>query len=427
MIQKLQPFGRSISVKVLVLVSCIAIISCTRHPKSAMVKVISNHEGQKLQVAGEDFMIFGMNWDYFPIGTNYAYNFWAQPDELIIAALDRELGLLKEMGANTIRQYNSIPPRWVKYIYDRFGIFTTLNHPFARYGILVDSNWVASVDYGDPQTRKAIIADVETMVDQYKDVPGVLIWLLGNENNYGLHWNSAESQNLPDQAKPQVVQAHHLYSLLNEAINAIHALDDQHPVAIANGDLQYIDIIAEEIENLDIFGCNVYRGVSFGDLFEQVEQKLGIPVLFTEFGADAFNSRTLVEDQKAQAKYLLGNWREIYEQSSGKGNTGNAIGGYTFQFSDGWWKFGLDSHLDTHDRHASWANGGYSEDFNPGENNMNEEWFGICAKGASDDQGLYQLSPRMAYFTLKQIHALNPYKPGVKRSHIDKHFSEIQL
>ena len=31
---------------------------------------------------------------------------------------------------------------------------------------------------------------------------------------------------------------------------------------------------------------------------------LGVPVMFTEFGADAFNSREMREDQEAQARYL---------------------------------------------------------------------------------------------------------------------------
>ena len=43
---------------------------------------------------------------------------------------------------------------------------------------------------------------------------------------------------------------------------------------------------------------------------------------------------------------------------------------------------------------------------------MNEEWFGICGKGPTDDKGLYELHPRAAYYALKDVHALNPYKSG---------------
>ena len=66
-----------------------------------------------------------------------------------------------------------------------------------------------------------------------------------------------------------------------------------------------------------------------------------------------------------------------------------------------------------HDNNASWANGGYSLDLAPGENNMNEEWFGICAKGPTDVRGLYTLYPRAAYYALKEAHQLNPYEEGV--------------
>lgn len=42
--------------------------------------------------------------------------------------------LLKDMGINTIRQYVGVPPRWVRYIYETYGIYTIINHPCGRYG-----------------------------------------------------------------------------------------------------------------------------------------------------------------------------------------------------------------------------------------------------------------------------------------------------
>jgi hypothetical protein len=59
------------------------------------VKVVNNENGMKLVVNGKDFMINGMNWDYFPIGTNYSYSLWKQSDDVIKAALDAEMALLK--------------------------------------------------------------------------------------------------------------------------------------------------------------------------------------------------------------------------------------------------------------------------------------------------------------------------------------------
>ena len=42
-------------------------------------------------------MINGMNWDYFPIGTNYSYSLWTQPESVIQQALDDEMSLLKNI------------------------------------------------------------------------------------------------------------------------------------------------------------------------------------------------------------------------------------------------------------------------------------------------------------------------------------------
>ncbi len=47
-----------------------------------------------------------------------------------------------------------------------------------------------------------------------------------------------------------------------------------------------------------------------------------------------------------------------------------------------------------------------------GENNMNEEWWGICAKGPPDGRGLFELYPRAAYYALRRAFALDPYAPG---------------
>jgi hypothetical protein len=171
----------------------------------------------------------------------------------------------------------------------------------------------------------------------------------------------------------------------------------------------------------------MYRGVSFGDAFQRVADELNKPILFTEFGADAYNALEGTEDQQAQAYYMLYNWKEIYENAAGLGKADNSLGGFTFQFSDGWWKFGQTKNLDIHDTNASWANGGYDRDFMEGENNMNEEWFGICAKGQTSARGLYTLYPRAAYYALKEAHQYNPYGSAASLESLESYFSGITL
>ena len=297
------------------------------------VTVHNSEEGSYVEIDGEKTLIYGMNWGYMPIGENYAYDFWGRDDAFIESALRPEMQLLKDMGVNAIRQYAVIPPRWVEWIHAEYGIYTMINPLFGRYGISVDGAWVPNVDYANPGLRDAIKADSLAAVETYKDTEGVIMWLLGNENNYGLHWTSFEIEDLPENLAndPQAQNAAALYSLYGEVITAIQAIDDTHPVSICNGDLQYLELIERYAPHVDILGTNVYRGESARDLFQRVKDGLGVPVMFTEFGADAFNARKGQEDHLSQARYLTAQWREIYEQSHGMGGVGNAIGGYVFQ------------------------------------------------------------------------------------------------
>ncbi|MCB9080149.1 MAG: glycosidase [Lewinellaceae bacterium] len=391
------------------------------------VSIQQNDQGSKLLVNGTPFMINGMNWDYFPIGTNFSYSLWKQPDDIIRAALDEEMSLLKNMGVNAIRQYTGVPAKWIRYIYEKYGIYTMLNHSFGRYGLTLDGAWVANTEYSDPRTRELLLREVKQMTEEYKDTPGLLLFLLGNENNYGLFWDGAETEDIPIEDQKATIRAEAMYKLFNEAVVAMKAIDKTHPMAICNGDLLFLDLIAKECPDVDILGVNMYRGVSFGDAFDRVKQEYGKPLMFTEFGADAFNAITNSEDQQSQAYFMVGNWQEIYANAAGMGKAGNSLGGFTFQFSDGWWKFGQTKNLDVHDNNASWSNGGYSSDYQPGENNMNEEWFGICAKGPTNERGLYHLYPRAAYYALKEVHTFNPYSTGISRTAMDSHFGNIQL
>lgn len=373
------------------------------------IELRSNNQQHRLIVNGQEFFIKGMNWDYYPTGTNYSYSLWKQSDATITAALDYEMGLLKNMGVNVIRQYTGIPSKWITYIHKKFGIYTVLNHTFGRYGLTVGSAWIPNVDYASPEIQSILLQEVQNMVSEYKDTPGLLMYLLGNENNYGLFWRGAETEDIPVNEKQSTKDAVQLYRLFNKAVQTMKAIDSRHPVSICNGDLLFLDIIAKECRDVDVLGINVYRGISFDNAFERVKKEYGKPLMFTEFGADAYNTQTNAEDQESQTRYLVGNWMEIYANAANKGKADNCLGGFTFQFSDGWWKYGQTLNLDVHDINASWSNGGYQNDYVDGENNMNEEWFGICAKGKANEQGLYRLYPRAAYYALKSIHAYSPF------------------
>jgi beta-galactosidase len=408
-----------------ILVMSALLLVAARAQAAPKIQVVNDDKGFKLVVDGKDFLVRGMNWGYTPIGQNYSYSLWAQPDDVIEEALNRDMRLLRDMGVNAIRQYVDIPPRWVSWIFMHYGIYTVLNPLMGRYGIDVNGGFVTNTDYSAPAQRKAILAQLDAAVDKFHDTPGVLMWMLGNENNYGLSWTGFEIGNLP--VSREDARAAHLYSLMGEGIQTVKAKDHIHPVSMVNGDAAYLDLIAKFCKGLDIFGTNVYRGPTSRDLFDEVKKKLNLPVMYTEFGSDAFNAKTGQEDAQSQAEVELQQWEEIYEQSYGKGRTQNAIGGFIFQWVDGWWKYGQEKNLEVHDTIATWSNAGYQFDYQPGENNMNEEWFGITALGHSDSRGLYHVRPRTAYYVLQAAFRLDPYAPETTIDKIRSFFSQIHL
>jgi hypothetical protein len=389
-----------------------------------VVTTYKDENGWKLKVNGEDFYIKGVVWGYTPRNENYTYNLWGQPDDFIRKVLDYDFGLMKAAGVNAVRSFAMIPPEWITYVYREHGIMTVVNPLMGRYGYNVGGKWIPNTDYSDELTRSVLKADMLEIVEKYKDTPGVLMFAFGNESNYGLSWSSFEIENLPE-GERNTEKARYLYSLFNEVMKAGKAIAPNHPFTIVNGDIQYIDLIAEYCTDMDLLGSNVYRGKSFTGLWKDVEEKLDMPVVFFEFGSDAFNARTYQEDQKAQAELLRDQWQEMYNKSYGNGEEGNSIGGFVFEWRDEWWKYLQVENLDVQDNNASWSNQAYPFDWAEGKNNMNEEWFGITALGTPNSDGVYEARPRMAYDVLSEIWSMDPYT--YKKAAINQEIAGINM
>ena len=262
------------------MVFAVAVLIAPAAAAPLQVEVSSDDAGERLLVDGRATFVRGVNWDYIPVGENYAYNLWEQPDAFIEDVLRQEMGLLAAAGINSIRLYPGIPPRWVEHIYDTYGITTMLNPLVGRYGLSIDGRWVPVVDYSDERTRQLLKEQTLAEVAPYHDTRGVLLYLLGNESNYGLVWDSFEIADLPPEEQNSA-RARYLYSLFGEITREIQGQNPHQPVALCNGDLQYLDLIKQEMPTLQIFGTNVYRGRSARDLYQRVRDELGLPVLYT--------------------------------------------------------------------------------------------------------------------------------------------------
>lgn len=391
-----------------------ALISLTSAVSAQKITVKQDAGGWKLYDGRTPVEVKGVVWSFTPIGQSFNYNLFAQSDAFIQKMIDTDMPMLKAMGVNTIRCFTTIPPKWVEYIYTKYGIYTMINDLLGRYGVSVNGTWYPQTDYSDYYTRQTLIEQARQTALAYKDCKGVLMYMFGNESNYGLVWSSTEIEDLPvgDQ---NTVKAAYLYDLLEQAMAVCKEVDPNRPVGIVNGDVGNMELIAKLCPSLDILGVNVYRGYkAYDSLYENVADVLGKPIVFTEFGADAFNDILKQEDQSAQLTYMKSQWEEIYQQSYGKGKCQNILGGYVFEWIDEWWKRYQVKNLDVHDD-ASWSNAGYDIDYREGVNNMSEEWFGLCAQSPIKENGINVRIPRAAYYMLQDVWKLSLYDSNAQQ------------
>ncbi|MBP7088672.1 MAG: hypothetical protein KBB01_05170 [Candidatus Omnitrophica bacterium] len=296
--------------------------------------------------------------------------------------------LLKKMGVNVLRVYHQPFPlnkEIFRQLHAKYGIYIILGDFLGKYTLGSNADWDQGTDYDNPLHKKNMLESIKQMVLEFKDEPYVLIWLLGNENVYGLGCNADK--------KPAS-----FFSFANEAALLIKSLDPQkRPVAISSGDILYLDIFAKNAPDIDIFGTNSYRGpYGFLDLWGEVKRVSAKPVMITEYGASAYGkSYSLQEAEEYQAEYHKNNWLDILFNSAGFG-AGNAIGGIAYEWLDEWWKAYEPGY---HDK-----KGLFSGPFLDGY--MHEEWLGICGQGEGKHSP-YLRQLRKAYETYAELWGKN--------------------
>ena len=358
-------------------------------------------------VQGKPYVVKGVCYNPVPIGQGQDYDWWSDPYKPWLV----DGNLMREMGINTIRVYQAGEnPEHVREVirdlYEKFGIRTILGH------------WLGFWEYpcpfyGNKEFHARLKNEVLEMVNLYKDEPGVLLWILGNENNYSClghvnPWSTDELDLEPDPQKRNRARAEIYYSLVNEIARAIHAVDPNHPVALGNGELLLLDIASEFAPDVDLVASIVYRGKTFGNLFRSLKNTFDKPLLLSEFGADAYDAFKQKEDQSIQAFFLEAQWRQIFANlASGKEGEGNCLGGTMFSWTDEWWKHNPTDHANwsVHDTGAHWSNPSYYFDIQaPGNLNMNEEWFGIVALSPDEQEaGINKRIPRKAYYVIRDF------------------------
>lgn len=320
--------------------------------------------------------------DYFTSNYSYIYN--------------RDLPLLRQMGANTVRLWgwnnqsdhtDFLDRAYNDGINPIYVIVTFWMEP--RYYDICNSSYA----------RDSAKEDFSQMVAAHKNHPAVLMWSIGNEMNAS--WMYGGCLDI-------------LFNLIDEMAQEAHEEEGQniHPVTTPLvDDIDLINTIATYdplMAHLDVWSVQVYRGSSFGSLFTDYAAVSERPLAILEYGIDAYACDEGDEYENVgtpyQATYAEALWKEI------EANSDVCSGGSIMAYSDEWWKgkYGQ-SGLDCPDYCPDYdpcyhSTCGYPTDSHPDEFS-NEEWWGIMRtrdNGSNPDIPDI-MEPRAVYYTLRAL------------------------
>ncbi len=370
------------------------------------VTLETSADGSRLLVDGKPFVVKGMCYSPVPIGKDYEYNFWGDRNQPWLT----DGKLMKQMGVNTVRFYrigkNPSEVRTViRDLYKNYGIHSLMGTYLGFW------SWPPP-NYANEEFRNRVKDETLEMVRLYKDSPGVLMWVLGNENNYSFdrdiqRWSSEAIDALPDPDAQRREKARIYYSFVNELAKEIKKIDPTRPVVIGVGEASSLDLASPVSPDIDVVGMLAYRGQGFGNLFRQVKESIDKPILMIEFGADSFNAATREPDEVNQAEFLKLQWKDIERNLAGGKGAGNCLGGTVFEWNDEWWKGNenIPHTWSVHDEAGHWQNSSYHFDaYGTDRMNMNEEWWGVVSLDPKKKpNGLNERVPKESYSVLKEI------------------------
>lgn len=305
--------------------------------------------GRELRVDGKPLLVRGVCWNPVPIGATH-------PEGLDYAGyVEHDAALMRELGVNVVRTYEPL-------------LDTEVLDRLADAGIYV----INSVYPWGGSPADVVVERVRAV----KNHPAILMWAVGNEWNYnGLYVGLSHEDAV---------------ARLNEAVRLIHAEDSDHPVATIYGELPDEATLAAMPE-VDVWGINAYRGISFGDLFEAWQERSDAPMFVSEYGADAYNANLPAYDPESQAEAVVALTREIFDHASSLSpDEGVSLGGTLFEWADEWWKDQAGSPSEQDVGGIAPGGGPYPDQV------FNEEWWGIVDIGREE---------RPAFAALRDVYA----------------------
>lgn len=216
-----------------------------------------------------------------------------------------KLGLLKSIGGNSIRTW-SVGDGSILDAAEANGLTVALCLDVARQR--------RGFDYSDKVAVARQLEHFRQQVIKYRNHPALLVWIIGNELNYG-------------STNPNV------WNAVNDISKMIHRLDPNHPTttALAGIGADNYAAIRERAPDLDFLSVQLYGGLHW---LPSAVKKIGVrmPIMVTEWGTIGhwetpktdWGASIEINSSEKAARYLDG-----YEQVI-KPMSGEVIGSYAF-------------------------------------------------------------------------------------------------
>eukprot|EP00457_Paulinella_chromatophora_P003193 gb/GEZN01003199.1/.p1 GENE.gb/GEZN01003199.1/~~gb/GEZN01003199.1/.p1 ORF type:complete len:603 (+),score=93.37 gb/GEZN01003199.1/:131-1939(+) len=360
--------------------------------------------GNKMFVNGQPFFIKGICYSPAPIGESpvagepFGDYFTAEYSRI----WERDLPLMKAMGANVVRIYS-----W-NVSHDHTPFLDAAH----RYGLYVMVTYYMGTAEENPvnnsKQQQEVIQRFVTQVRIYRSHPAIIIWSFGNEINgiwnyyleylndaFNCSWNKGIFPTDPDgcyfnpngfafnytSGKPSTTQVgacraathclyRHFYHWIDEAARqSKRALGKYKKLIISSfADVDYMDLRIGQFEryapHIDGWGAQIYRGYTFGsngtDFLANLGSNSTKVQLITEFGVDAYKDSCgwsgekicwnsyenpgpgEGEDQLTQAAWIK-NLATLLMNSSSVDGRGSTAGGFVMAWMDEYWKGSVNS------------------------------------------------------------------------------------
>lgn len=360
-----QELGGKMTKKLLFLIMVAAMSVALSSATTQAAKTVWKVDGRNITLNGERFIVKGVNYSPAPIGSDTA---WIPFGDYFIpewkTIYQRDLPVLRKMGANSVRLYFMYP--YVKNenysngkVADHSGFFKAAynngNDP-----VYVFVAYPLNVPFTDTQKKEYL-----TLAAQLANDPAVMGFLLSNELNSDVTRDSMDFWLWLD------VLGKEIKKIAPDKLTMVSIVDD------GLISLKKAEALGQGMPNIDVWGINSYRGnatTGFDVLFKDFKNISPKPMLVTEFGCPASMRDSqghivdLPDNAKAQADYLKVHWQDIVK------NEDICSGGHVFIWTDEWWKSGNPpKHDPTNTTNVSFP-GGWDD----------EEWFGINAVKANN-------------------------------------------